>query len=89
MLRSLHPCSHISELELCILECGDRFSELLSFLYEVDATVDRALAKTESLSGYTDTSTVKGMHSLIEALAPCSKHVFLRYPAVLENEFVG
>ena len=67
-LSSFYLCCHISKLELCVLELTDCAAKLLSLFYVSDCSVKSALCKTKSLSSDTDTSTVKCMHSDLEAL---------------------
>jgi hypothetical protein len=58
-LGSFHLGSHISQLELCILESGNGLSELLSFLGVSNGSLQSAFCNTQSLGSDTDTSAVQ------------------------------
>ena len=88
-LGSFHLGSHISQLELCILESGNGLSELLSFLGVSNGSLQSALCNTQSLGSNTDTSAIQSVHCDLESLSLLAQHVLLRDTAVGEDQLVS
>ena len=89
VLSSLSLGSHVSQLELGVLECADGLAELLSLFYVSDGSLKSALADAECLCSDTDTSAVQRVHCDVEALALLSQHVCLRDAAVSEDQLIS
>ena len=85
-LRSFNLRLHVSQLELRILELGNRTAELLSFLDVFHRLLESAFGNAESLSGNADTAAVERVHGNLEALALFAEQILLRNDAVLENQ---
>ncbi len=88
-LRCLNLGSHVSKLELRILECADRSAELLSLLHISDGVVESALSQTERLGSDTDTAAVQCVHCDVEALTLLPKEILLRDAAVGKDQLVS
>ena len=66
-LSSLNLGCHISQLELCILECTDRTAKLLSFFYICNGSLKSTLCNTQSLRSDTDTAAIQELMSRVSA----------------------
>ena len=89
ILGSLYLGSHICQLELCVLECADGTSELLTLFYIVDGGLQSTFCQTQCLCSDTDTAAIQGVHCDVEALALLAQKVFLRDTAIREDQLVS
>src|SRR5699024_11036190 len=81
-LGSLYLGSHVSQLELSVLELSDGTSELFSLFYIFDGGLQSAFRQTQGLRGDSDPSAVQSVHGDVEALALLSQQILLGDAAV-------